>query len=284
MGETTGIAWTDSTFNGWVGCARVSPGCTNCYAEALDKRFGGGLDPADGVKKLRWGATAPRIRTSAANWRKPLQWNNEAAAFGERRRVFCSSLSDVFEDRPELVEWRADLFQLIANTPCLDWQLLTKRPENIRRLWPSAIPDSVTPFPNPGPSATLWPNVWLGCTVEDQQRADERLPHLLAVPAAVHFISCEPLLERVQLDLHGIDWVIVGGESGPGARQFDLDWARDIRDQANNADIVFFFKQAGDRPVDAAIGGLARRLGRHGADPALWPAGLNVQEFPRGRA
>lgn len=129
MGETTGIAWTDSTFNGWVGCQRVSPGCVNCYAEAQDHRWRPG--------KERWGPTAERTRTSPANWRKPLQWNARATKLGIRHRVFCSSLADVFEDRPEIAPWRSDLFDLIAATPMLDWQLLTKRPENIARLMPS---------------------------------------------------------------------------------------------------------------------------------------------------
>jgi len=123
VGESTNITWTDSTFNAWVGCTRVSSGCVNCYAEALDHRWRPGRE--------RWGPKAERTRTSAANWSKPLQWNKRAAEHKQRHRVFCSSLADVFEDRDELVPWRLDLFRLIQATPMLDWQLLTKRPENI---------------------------------------------------------------------------------------------------------------------------------------------------------
>lgn len=306
MGETTGISWTDSTFNPWVGCQRVSPGCENCYAEALDKRTGGGIDPVDKVKKLRWGPKAPRVRTSIANWRKPIQWNAAAQKLKTRRRVFCSSLADVFEDREELSDWRRDLFSLISGTPWLDWQLLTKRPENIDRLWPGIYhPKNQGIFEDcPPPSSTAWPNVWLGTTVEDQKRAKERLPHLLEIPAAVHFVSCEPLLERVDLstwlddlDVPGpppIDWVIVGGESGPGARFFDLEWARAIRDQVKKSGRAFhmdgtggtavFVKQLGDNAVDSSwrLGEAPApaRAGRHGTDQSLWPEDLRIQQFP----
>ena len=279
MGEKTSISWCDSTFNPWVGCQRVSPGCENCFAEALDKRVGGGW--LDGKKSLRWGPTAPRIRTSAANWRKPLAWNRKALKAGTRPRVFCSSLADVFEDRPELAPWRQDLFELIAATPALDWQILTKRPENILRLWPDCVPP---------PGAEDWPNVWPGTTVEDQQRANERIDALVKVPAARRFLSCEPLLERVDLsrwldeDKTGfvglIDWVIIGGESGPGARPFDLEWARDLVRQCRDggrAEAAVFVKQMGDHPVEH---GKRLHLGRHGADPEQWPPDLRVQEFP----
>jgi protein gp37 len=125
MGENSKIEWTDHTFNPWIGCTKVSDGCKHCYAEALmDKRYG----------RVKWGPQGTRQRTSADNWRKPLQWNKQAVKEDKHYRVFCSSLADVFEDNPQLTEWRADLFNLIAETPNLDWLLLTKRPENINRM------------------------------------------------------------------------------------------------------------------------------------------------------
>lgn len=279
MGENSAIQWTTHTFNPWVGCQRVSPGCQHCYAESYDKRVGGAIDPRDGVKKLRWGPTAPRVRTSAANWRKPLAWDKAARAAGRRDRVFCSSLADVFEDRPELADWREDLFGLIASTPSLDWLLLTKRPENIARLWPEAMaePEGTGWLACPRPGAYSWPNVWLGTTVEDQQRANERIPELVKVDAAVRFLSCEPLLGPVTLPKFclcgcgktaeaalaepsvlnrdqredgmrtglGIDWVIIGGESGGNARPFNVAWARSLVAQARTAGASPFVKQLG---------------------------------------
>ncbi|HEY7770469.1 DUF5131 family protein [Longimicrobium sp.] len=194
MGANTKIEWCDHTFNPWIGCQRVSPGCVNCYAEHTNtyvrvQRAGG---------NELWGPKGARHVTSDANWRKPLAWNRLAAGnrttawaldkVHVRPRVFCASLADVFEDRPDLVAPRARLFALIQATPELDWLLLTKRPENMVRLAQASGWEGD------------WPaNVWAGCTVEDQQRADERIAHLLAVPAAVRFLSCEPLLGPVDL-------------------------------------------------------------------------------------
>lgn len=281
MGENSGIQWTHHTFNPWVGCQRISPGCTYCYAEAYDKRVGGGFVGTgdDRHKTLRWGPTAPRVRTSAANWRKPIAWDMAAKAAGERHRVFCASLADVFEDRPELEEWRADLFSLIDDTPHLDWLLLTKRPENIGRLTPWK-------FYRKDPR----PNVWLGTTVEDQQRANERIPHLVAAPAVVHFLSCEPLLEAVDLsewldeDKNGfccrIDWVIIGGESGGKARPFQTDWALSVIQQCRDAG------RGDPRPFVKQMGSVWARTSpraddSHGGDPSEWPEALRVREFPR---
>lgn len=307
MGENSGIQWTTHTFNPWVGCQRVSPGCTNCYAEAYDKRVGGlpknqRQDP--NVPELRWGPKAPRVRTSLANWRKPVAWNAAAKEAGRRDRVFCSSLADVFEDRGDLVKHRLDLFELILKTPELDWLLLTKRPENIARLMPVL---------NLG--AKPWPNVWLGTTVEDQQRADERIPELLKVPAVVRFLSIEPLLEHVELrhlllstgraDVglapleagQQIDWMIIGGESGSNARPFQLQWARELVEQARDVGASPFVKQMGARPIfspgDLAVSRWqllsekvvdakhCRFLDPHGGEPDEWPEDLRVREFPR---
>lgn len=276
MGRDSGIQWTDHTFNPWMGCARVSPGCEHCYAETL----------VTGRMKLPvWGPakTTERKRTAESNWKKPLAWDRAAAKTGKRARVFCASLADVFEDHPSLAAWRTDLFALIERTPHLDWQLLTKRPENLLRVLPAAW------------LASPRPNVWLGTTVEDQQRARERIPRLRRVPASRHFLSCEPLLEGLSLapyldtsDLHDeaarghlaspIDWVIVGGESGPGARPFNVGWARSLVAQCRAAGVPVFVKQFGARPFDGA--GTVALRDSHGGDLAEWPADLRVREFP----
>lgn len=233
--RNSAIEWTDHTFNPWVGCTKVSDGCKHCYAEALmDKRFG----------RVEWGVNGTRKRTSAANWRDPLKWNRDAQAAGIRQRVFCASLADVFEDRPELAEWRSDLFDLIYSTPHLDWLLLTKRPENVLDMVPANW------------HAWLPANVWIGTSIENQAAADERIPHLLRIPASVRFLSMEPLLGPVDLDhvvspgsletLRGVQWVIVGGESGTKARPMHPDWVRSIRDQCQADGVPFFFKQWGE--------------------------------------
>lgn len=228
MGSTTAISWTDHTFNPWWGCQRVSPGCEHCYAEAFAKRVGSKV----------WGKAAPRRFFGDKHWAEPLRWNRAAEAAGQRRRVFCASMADVFEDRPDLNAPRARLFNLIDSTPWLDWQLLTKRPENVAHLVPELWRRGGWP-----------PNVWLGTTVEDQRRAEERIPRLLDHPAAVRFLSCEPLLGAVDLTREPthIDWVIVGGESGPKHRPLDLGAARSLRDQCVSAGVPFFFKQVGGR-------------------------------------
>lgn len=241
MGETTAISWCDHTFNAWIGCTKVSPGCEHCYAERQN-RFYHWTD--------QWGPAGTRKFTSDENWHKPLAWNKAAAKAGVRPRVFCGSLMDVFEDRPELVVPRYRLFDLIEDTPHLDWLLLTKRPENILKLtgwW-----DVIRPH-----------NIWIGTTTENQEQADKRIPLLLQVPAVVRFVSCEPLLGPVDLTagIHSFpadaikhedwrkvwpDWVIAGGESGPNARPMHPDWARSLRDQCQGAGARFFFKQWGE--------------------------------------
>ena len=301
MGENTLIQWAHHTFNPWVGCQRVSPGCTNCYAEALDRRFGGVL--VDGQKVLRWGPNAPRVKTSKSNWKQPLRWNKAAEGAGERHRVFCASLADVFEDRGELLYWRQDLFELIRATPQLDWLLLTKRPQNLQRMVPWMVADT-----------EHWPNVWLGTTVENQQMADERVPLLMKARAQRRFLSCEPLLEQVTLpemclcgcgmtlndafstsktllnrdqweDLArasiGVDWVIIGGESGPGARPFAIDWARDLVRQCRASGASPFVKQLGANPI-MEPGPLTVPLkDSHGGDWGEWPADLRIREVPQ---
>lgn len=307
MGENSNISWTTHSFNPWMGCQRWSEGCRRCYAETLvTGRMGLPL----------WGPKADRQVTSLDNWKKPRKWNRDAVASGLRARVFCSSLADVFEDRPDLVEPRARLFRLIEETPHLDWLLLTKRPENMRAMavaagWPARWPD----------------NVWAGCTVESQEMAIKRLPHILLVPARIRFLSCEPLLTRLDLSYwirrgertsfrqdgsaplgafcdhplcpeeapcpehHRIDWVIVGGESGArkgpnAARAFDLRWAREIRDLCLATRTAFFMKQLGSCPVDSTHVAAATppapvtMLTTKGDTLADFPLDLQIQEFP----
>lgn len=283
--ENSKIEWTDHTWNPWIGCTKVSPGCQHCYAEALmDGRFG----------RVQWGPQGTRVRTSAANWRKPLQWNKRAEEEGVRYRVFCASLADVFErkgsQRKEMAEWRHDLFAMIEQTPNLDWLLLTKRPENVNDMifqeWQTFLPS----------------NVWIGTSVENQEQADKRIPELLSIPAAVRFLSVEPLLGPVSIAeyyqeegkgtyslwIDYLDWVIVGGESGPNARPMHPDWVRSIRDQCQAADVPFLFKQWGefapalstDHPInlggseyvwtpDKNDGYLMNRIGKHAAGRLL---------------
>lgn len=239
MGETTKIGWTDHTFNPWVGCTKVSAACDNCYAEGWAKRAGRDV----------WGHGKPRQRTKT--WGDPIKWDDAALAEGVRRRVFCASLADVF-DTEVPVEWRLDLIALIQATPNLDWLLLTKRPKVMAEFFAhQAMPD----------------NVWAGTTVESQKMADLRIPDLLRVPAKIRFLSVEPMLGAV--DLHDVvcretgassacpqcfsllDWVICGGESGPGHRPIDPAWALSLRDQCRRSGTKFFFKQWGGRTPDA---------------------------------
>jgi protein gp37 len=225
MGKNSKIEWTHHTFNPWWGCTRVSAACKHCYAESWSKRVG---------QKI-WGPRAPRRFFGEAHWAEPLKWNLEARVKGRRARVFCASMADVFERRGELNPEREKLWTLIERTPELDWLLLTKRPQRIlmtvpwRDIWPS--------------------NVWIGTTVENQASADERLPYLANIPAAVRFISAEPLLG--ELDIANwlgrtVDWVITGGESGPHARPSSPSWFRQLLIQCMQADVPFHFKQWGD--------------------------------------
>lgn len=304
MGATTEISWAHSTFNPWIGCQKVSPACQHCYAERdMDKRF----------KRVAWGplGTGSRVKTSDEYWRKPMDvWNRQAEESGERRRVFCASLSDVFEDwqgpiidnsdaiLPGQVglltmdDLRRDLFALIDATPQLDWLLLTKRPENVRRMWPAMTVDvgmndgflgwADRTLRNGGRPANTShrSNVWLGCSVENQEYANKRIPELLRCRdlAPVLFLSCEPLLGPVGLrrwfgpqsegqwlntiecghdaSEYGIDWVIAGGESGPNARPSHPDWFRSLRDQCVDAHVPYHFKQWGEwRPKLVSIAG-----------------------------
>lgn len=246
MVQNTKIEWAHHTFNAVLGCQKVGPGCDNCYAEGWAKRS----------NLVQWGAGEVRRVTSDAYWKQPLKWDAEAAKAGERHRVFCSSLADVFDNAwPEGVRER--LFQLIRITPHLDWMLLTKRAGNIAKMLPADWGDG-------------WPNVWLGITVVNQEEADRDVPKLLSVPAHIRFLSMEPLLGPVDLTPHlyekrigadfaaeagggslqwtvpSVDLVIVGGESGAKARPMHPDWVRGLRDQCVPSGTSFHFKQWGE--------------------------------------
>lgn len=274
MADHTAIEWTDSTFNPWTGCTKVSPGCDHCYAESWSGRAG--------AKVGKWGPGAPRVRTTPANWRGPEKWNRtrfvECTACGwrgessdtillstscpvcpeaapvkpARRRVFCASLADVFDNEVDR-EWRRDLFRLIAHTKNLDWLLLTKRIGNAAQM----LQETAASFGFDWRTQP-WEHVWLGATVVNQVEADRDIPKLLATPAAVRFLSMEPLLEAVTVfSIDGpidvpdgtespLHWVIVGGESGHQARPMHPDWARSLRDQCAAAGVPFLFKQHGE--------------------------------------
>lgn len=287
MGEQTKIGWTDRTFNPVIGCTKVSPGCDHCYAEELmDHRY----------KRVKWGPHGERQRTKT--WGDPLKWNKKADEFemehGRRQRVFCASLADVFDNQwPD--EWRAEFWDLVRKCDRLDWQLLTKRPQNIRKMLP---PDW----------GNGWKHVWLGTSTENQEEANRRIKLLRAVPAAVHFISAEPLLggidlveaEAVRIHHGGhisdgggqfdyieteavgqISWVIVGGESGKLARPFNIGWARDLVRQCADARIPVFVKQMGSDPISDS--GVVRLKHSKGEDPFEWPVDLRVRQFPASK-
>jgi protein gp37 len=270
MAEQTEISWTDATFNPWMGCVNVSPACEHCYAEEL-------VTGSMGLPV--WGKDAPRKRTSATYWTQPYYWNRDAQKEGKRQRVFCGSLCDVMEDRRDLDPIRSDLYGLIERTPWLDWLLLTKRPQNFTRFLSEAW--RVNP-----PS-----NIWGMTTVESSEYL-WRIEAMRALPFAIHGLSIEPLLEDMPTlgdHLDGIEWVIVGGESGPGARPMHPDWARRIRDICLDRQIPFHFKQWGEWSPNApevareqyrfGDGLVMHRVGKHAAGRLL--DGREWLEFPQ---
>ena len=301
MADQTNIEWSDSTFNPWIGCTKVSPACDNCYAEAWAQRF----------NDVAWGApgqgAGDRRRTSAANWKKPEKWNDEHEAFfaehGRRRRVFCASLSDVFDNHRGITSgWHGDVWALIDRTPNLDWLLLTKRPQNIGKMLPETYG---MPAWEEG-----WNNVWLGTTVENQKQADKRIPALLEVPAKVRFLSMEPLLEEVDISNWlwplqacadcpcpdpltddsrkedccqspeilppAIDWIIAGGESGENARSMQPGWIKALQWHCEQAEVPFLFKQWGEFAPDE--NGHMHRVGKKKAGRML--NGQTFDGFP----
>jgi protein gp37 len=252
MAENSKIEWTDHTVNFAIGCEKVSEECTNCYAESLDKRYqwGGGT---------HWGKDKPRYIRAATALKECQRLNAKARESGRIDKVFINSLSDTFEGRGDLETARTFLFEAIATCESLIFQLLTKRPENVRAQVPTVWLEQ-------------WPeNAWIGTTTGLQKTADKRIPELLKIPAKVRFLSCEPLLGAVEIfkttclgcgkekctsDCPAgtvttgpgnansrIQWIICGGESGSRKRPMDLAWARSLRDQCASAGVAFFMKQ-----------------------------------------
>lgn len=330
MAEETNIEWCDRTWSPWLGCRKKSEECNFCYIEDT---------PALRFRGLKLGMMPER--TSEAYWRKPLAWNRKAGvSLGwsnmegplpiERPRVF-PSLCDWLDERVP-IKWLADFLNLIRLTPHMDWLLLTKRPENwAKRIFDARnfltsggdadtalmlhdwLPKAEMPG-MPAQSGKAPANVWFGVSAGNQKRLEERAPQLLGIPAAVHFVSCEPLLGAIDLtecrfkdedaeirlnslsgetwvensvspsaycdDNKGIDWVIVGGESGKGARACEVEWIRSIVAQCKASGVACFVKQLGARPVSDGSD-LADVSDRKGGDPAEWEQGLRVREWPK---
>lgn len=323
MAENSSIEWTDTTWNVTAGCTRASPGCDNCYAVKMTKRL-------DAMGQAKYSGLVGKghfngvLRLSDADLAKPLKWRKS-------RKVFVNSMSDLFH-RDVPFEFIDRVFAVMALTPQHTYQVLTKRPERMAEyLNRAAAPDNIAnqtayfipdkdwrnPLHKHGPTAAAiyegldgrwrWPllNVWLGTSVEDQRRADERIRHLHACPAEVRFLSCEPLLEFVNIheflfpDAHGyIDpdapfdhdnhperkWVIVGGESDVGARPFNVSWARSLRDQCREAGVPCFIKQLGSYTNGLDPAALAVIKDGKGGAPSEWPGDLRVREFPERKA
>jgi protein gp37 len=231
--QHSNISWTDHTFNGWIGCSKVSPGCANCYAERQARK----LEAAQNTGKL-WGERANRHVTRADNWKTPLAWDRKARENKSCELVFCSSMADVFDSHPVAAATRPRLWKLIDSTRCRDplegglhWLLLTKRVESIAEMLPANWGNG-------------WEGVWLGVTIEGPEQA-WRANVLRRLPASVRFISYEPAIGPLAgtVDLKGIHWLVAGGESGTTRRPDDINWYRDIRDQCNASGTSFFFKQ-----------------------------------------
>ncbi len=230
MGADSKIEWCHHTFNPWIGCQKVSPGCDNCYAEAMAKRYGW----------VTWGPHGERRRTSKENWRKPFAWNAAAYRARDRHRVFCASLADWLDNQVPQA-WRIELAEIINRTPHLDWLLLTKRIENYGHLAPWIKAPS---------------NVWLGVTCENQDNFERRWDILHTISAPVRFISYEPALGPLSIRDWWIqpEWIICGGESGPNARPMHPDWARNLRDECAASGTKFFFKQWGEWSAETVEG------------------------------
>lgn len=318
MAETSNIAWTRSTFNPWIGCTKIGPGCDGCYAEVLDNRhkFGGAT---------HWGAGVPRFRTGVGNWNKPLKWDKQARLQRERGElwagrpgywpVFCASLADVFDNEVPH-DWRRDLFDLIDQTPNLSWLLVTKRVGNVPDMLSRAASKDWLKYRH---------NVRIMITVVNQEEADRDIPKLLAlnckngisyepalgpvdwsrflsprcdygsVPAGPHNgVTCSRCNGRGCYGADKLEWVIVGGESDQGkqkARRFDVNWARATIKQCKAAGVPVFVKQLGSYASDLYMeedewGDEMGRVDvmplrdRAGANPDEWPTSLRIREFP----
>lgn len=321
MSETTNIQWCDSSWSPWLGCSKVSPGCKNCYITTTTPFR---------TRNLKHGE--PRQRTSASYWKQPVKWNRDIqkwrdqpcdprfrpAVDGHPNLKVFPSLCDWLD--PEVpIEWFVDYLFLMFKTKNLNWLNLTKRIENfLDRLYKAKVHYEAR---NGADDFVRWlfgwfngeapSNIWIGVSVEDQKRADERIPQLLKIPAWVRFLSVEPLLGPVkicqwmyrkttaesfpQFAKQQIDWVIVGGESGPGARPCNVEWIRSVVRQCKAAGVPCFVKQLGsvpkmdvevhcESPALAGLRGVELRPLKlkhsKGGDPAEWPEELRVREWP----
>ena len=312
---STKIQWTGKTWNPIVGCSNESPGCVNCYAKRIAWRLAHNDNPKIG--SVYKGLTQ---RNGSINWtgevrflpqrlEEPFSWRNPTL-------VFADSMSDMFHDKVRF-DWLDQIMAVMALTPHT-YQVPTKRPQNMLRYFQDReTAERIrfvirNQFLNGHEDALLWsknttlplPNLWLGVSTENQEQADKRIPSLLETPAAVRFLSCEPLLGPIDLNClhykgltnidclrgeHGlwfdgecesVNWVIVGGESGPNARKCQLDRIRSIVEQCRDAEVACFVKQLGGNVWD---GGKRLRLNdRKGGDPSEWPHDLRVREFPGG--
>jgi len=280
MGKDSAIEWTDHTFNPWHGCFKITSGCANCYAETLSKRFG---------HEKHWGYQVPRRHFGEKHWEEPLKWNAKAIEEEAIKLVFCGSMCDIFENNPmddTMDEDRKQLWDLIENTDNLFWLLLTKRLEKVM----TTIPWHWNEWPE---------NVAIGASIENQNTAEFRIPALLKMPAKHGFLSIEPLIDHIDLERavnwlweeedeqeyefkHNprgeIDWVIVGGESGPRSRLMNLDWVRDLREQCFDAQIPFFVKQLG---THWARSERVYTKSKKGENSELWPEDLRIRQIPR---
>ena len=334
MGDQSAIAWTDATWNPLVGCSRVSEGCRHCYAEREAYRLEHRLGQPKYAGTTKWmgqpdGTTGePRWTGLVALWEsvldQPLCWKRP-------RRIFVNSMSDLFHERVP-AEWIEKIFEVMRLAKQHTFQVLTKRPGKMHRLltgqWPHDMRDGDAAAASRLLRMQPLPNVWLGVSVEDQATADERIPLLLQTPAAVRWVSYEPALGPVDFtairyvdelaecrwgvlgrehwvensdspsayenDVPGLDWIVIGGESGQGARPFDLAWARQTVAQGRAAGVPVFVKQLGAVPYEMRekIGNVSgtpfsegerlRLVDRKGGDPAEWPEDLRVREYPKG--
>lgn len=313
MGAETKIQWTDATWNPVRGCSRVSEGCRNCYAEKVAARFSGPSMPYEGLAKD--GKWTGKVRFIREHLKDPLKWKKP-------RRIFVNSISDIFHESLSDAEigW---IFTIMSEAYWHTFQVLTKRPERMHELL--AGPKNHDDWPPRMWHRGILPNVWLGVSVEDQKTANHRIPILCKTPAAARFISAEPLLGPVSLfheeegclrgcavDIHQystqggpdgppegvddsqpcLDWVIVGGESGPDARVFNIGWARKIISECRRFSVPIFVKQLGSEPWESGPGLLdnedlaavdvcpIRLKDKKGGDIEEWPEDLRVREFP----
>jgi protein gp37 len=297
MGDKSGISWTDATWNPLVGCSRVSEGCRNCYAEreaagrlAKTPKYQGLAREVNGHPS--W---TGELRLWEPHLDQPLRWRAP-------RRIFVNSMSDLFHEKvPD--EWIDRIFAVMCKARQHTYQVLTKRPKRMRAYMDAHWPTVCGVRPGEPPH-----HIWLGVSVEDQATADERIPLLLQTPAAVRWVSYEPALVAVDFsrwlfaagedgepaprNRPGLDWIVVGGESGPSARPFDLSWARSTVAYCRHAGVAVFVKQLGARPFerDACAEAVADSEGhrmllglrdRKGGDPSEWPQDLRVREYPK---